>query len=72
MLALRRSSRSPSAKPDENYSFVGSSFWANLESRQACAVRLFFEQWLNSCWDRLTYRVIQVLTEHGCFGEYLS
>ncbi|KMQ85900.1 reverse transcriptase [Lasius niger] len=35
------------------------------------AVRPCFETWLERGWGRLTYRLTQVLSGHGCFGEYL-
>lgn len=34
-------------------------------------VRPFINQWLDSCTGRLIYRVMQMLTGHGCFGKYL-
>lgn len=29
------------------------------------------EAWLDRLYGRLSYRITQVLTEHGCFGKYL-
>ncbi|XP_011883599.1 PREDICTED: uncharacterized protein LOC105570766 [Vollenhovia emeryi] len=30
-----------------------------------------FDEWLDRSWARASYRTTQVLTGHGCFGEYL-
>jgi hypothetical protein len=35
------------------------------------AVLPCLEEWLGRPWGGLTYRLTQVLTGHGCFGEYL-
>lgn len=35
------------------------------------AVRSFVKNWLNGGTGKLTYRVTQMFTGHGCFGEYL-
>ncbi|XP_020296711.1 uncharacterized protein LOC109861458 [Pseudomyrmex gracilis] len=44
--------------------------WVAVQ-RVVAGARPFVNQWLDSCTGRLTYRVTQVLTGHGCFGEYL-
>ncbi|XP_039301724.1 uncharacterized protein LOC120356909 [Solenopsis invicta] len=35
------------------------------------AVLPHLEEWVDRPWGGLTYRLTQVLTGHGCFGEYL-
>ncbi|XP_018308070.1 uncharacterized protein, partial [Mycetomoellerius zeteki] len=35
------------------------------------AVRPCLEEWAGRRWGGLTYQLTQVLTGHGCFGEYL-
>ncbi|CAK9802840.1 Retrovirus-related Pol polyprotein from type-1 retrotransposable element R1 4 (Fragment) [Anthophora quadrimaculata] len=44
---------------------------ANASKRAVGAVLPNFEKWMGRTCGRLTYRVTQVLTGHGCFGEYL-
>ncbi|XP_054002006.1 uncharacterized protein LOC128888866 [Hylaeus anthracinus] len=39
--------------------------------RTVAAVLPSFDAWLDRRHGRLTYRLTQVLTGHGCFGEYL-
>ncbi|XP_024882728.1 uncharacterized protein LOC112461642 [Temnothorax curvispinosus] len=41
------------------------------EKRTVDAVRPCLAEWLDSRRHGLTYRATQVLTGHGCFGEYL-
>lgn len=35
------------------------------------AIRPVLKEWMDRCHGGLTYRLAQVLTGHGCFGEYL-
>lgn len=39
--------------------------------RTVGTIRPHFDAWLDGGWDRLTYRLAQVITGHGCFGDYL-
>lgn len=43
----------------------------NAGIRTVEAVRPIFWDWLNRKHGSLTFRLVQVLTGHGCFGEYL-
>ncbi|XP_020298928.1 uncharacterized protein LOC109863143 [Pseudomyrmex gracilis] len=52
--------------------------WEHLDESRAAiqevvvVVRPYLEVWLENVVGHFTYRVTQVLTGHGCFGEYLS
>ncbi|XP_048002107.1 uncharacterized protein LOC125238727 [Leguminivora glycinivorella] len=35
------------------------------------AIRPVLQDWLEREWGSLTFRLVQVLTGHGCFGSYL-
>ncbi|XP_075992901.1 uncharacterized protein LOC142987847 [Anticarsia gemmatalis] len=35
------------------------------------AIRPHLTRWLERRWGVLSYRLVQVLTGHGCFGKYL-
>jgi len=41
------------------------------EQRVVRAVLPVFDRWMGRPWGRITFRVAQVLTGHGCFGRYL-
>ncbi|XP_011858254.1 PREDICTED: uncharacterized protein LOC105555824 [Vollenhovia emeryi] len=36
------------------------------------AILLHLDEWVERSWTRASYRTTQVLTGHGCFGEYLQ
>lgn len=42
-----------------------------LRRRTVGAIQPCLEQWLDREWGEVSYRMTQVLTGHGCFGEYL-
>lgn len=39
--------------------------------RTIVVIRPHLQQWTDRSWGALTFRATQVLTGHGCFGEYL-
>jgi len=41
------------------------------EHRVVRAILPVFAQWVGRGWGQMTFRVAQVLTRHGCFGQYL-
>jgi len=41
------------------------------EQRVVRAVLPMFARWVGRGWGQITFRVAQVLTGHGCFGQYL-
>ncbi|XP_011858967.1 PREDICTED: uncharacterized protein LOC105556479 [Vollenhovia emeryi] len=40
--------------------------------RTVQAILPHFDDWIDRSWTRASYRTTQVLTGHGCFGEYLQ
>jgi hypothetical protein len=39
--------------------------------RVAGAIQHILPEWLDRRWGQLSFRLVQVLSGHGCFGEYL-
>lgn len=44
----------------------------SVRQRIVEAVLPNFTEWMDRKWGHVTYRLTQVLTGHGCFGEYLN
>ncbi|XP_011860049.1 PREDICTED: uncharacterized protein LOC105557413 [Vollenhovia emeryi] len=62
-LQIKRAAR------EEWRTWLGEPNRAGQRTVQAILLRL--DEWLNRSWARASYRTTQVLTGHGCFGEYL-